>query len=61
VVHDLDGKQTQCFDVKIGPDFIGGLLKDGCQVGIRTDSKSLMQIISEEEKSYNDDAYKLAV
>lgn len=47
VVHDLDAKSTQGYDMKIGSDFGCGLFKEGCQVG--KDPKSLMGRIGEEE------------
>jgi hypothetical protein len=56
-LHDIDGKWTQAYDIKIGNDFGCGLLKEGCQV---TEGKGyLMEVIGEEETTMNDDTYKL--
>ncbi len=57
VVHDLDAKTIQAYDIKIGTDFGIGLLKEGCQVA--QEASSLIACIAEEEVKMNDDTYKL--
>ena len=57
VIHDLDAKSSQGYDLKIGSDFGCGLFKEGCQVA--KDEKSYMATIGEEEIKMNDESYKL--
>jgi hypothetical protein len=59
VVHDLDVKFTQAYDLKIGSDFGIGLLKEGCQVVQDNQNRSLMDAIADEEVRFADDNYKI--
>jgi hypothetical protein len=60
VVHDMDAKVTQAYDLKIGSDFGIGLLKEGCQVE-KDGSRGLMDVLADEEVRMADDNYKITI
>jgi hypothetical protein len=61
LVHDLDGRKTQSFDLKVGgPDFVESLIEN-CQVAEAKARKGkyVMDVVRKEEQRAADEAYKI--
>jgi len=59
VVHNVDERRSQCWDLKMGgPDYVEKMVRgEGVEVGVKGE-KYLMESIEKREKKIGEEAYK---